>query len=366
MSECRYDPPRCGAVSCGQAGCEVSIRCDCADPQAVLVLRAASPERHTGDAALGETCGETCGCACVWVCGCACVQRAPAGTCAQYAGPPIPCSCGRHGARWLDQSARIPSPPASPPHEEGGGGSAAPSGPPVHFTWVLHRNRAGEDEGGWECACPKKRRTDLKWEFCAECGTHEKPAYWCLNCGGWSCECTEELRTAHNQLPESCVCPRCHAKATVTSSCVNRFDDRVLNCSAAICGWDLGSYVQIEGRLTRWLGCRWRSLECTCTVAAGAHCIRCMRAKCRCVFRSWGKALQQHAQRPLTLRGARVQLLDRQVCPECHRGGSITSRCVNRFDAHLIKCGAIMCGVAACGWSSVPCVCPGPTEADIM
>ena len=196
--------------------------------------------------------------------------------------------------------------------------------------------------------------------------SREASFYWCLNCGGWSCECTEELRTAHNQLPESCVCPRCHAKATVTSSCVNRFDDRVLNCSAAICGWDLGSYVQIEGRLTRWLGCRWRSLECTCTVAAGAHCIRCMRAKCRCVFRSWGKALQQHAQRPLTLRGARVQLLDRQVCPECHRGGSITSRCVNRFDAHLIKCGAIMCGVAACGWSSVPCVCPGPTEADIM
>ena len=29
---CRYEPPRCGAVECGQIGCDVTIRCDCADP----------------------------------------------------------------------------------------------------------------------------------------------------------------------------------------------------------------------------------------------------------------------------------------------------------------------------------------------
>jgi hypothetical protein len=50
LVNCRYEPPRCGAVQCGRVGCEVSARCDCADPQDPLVLRAASPERRTGGA----------------------------------------------------------------------------------------------------------------------------------------------------------------------------------------------------------------------------------------------------------------------------------------------------------------------------
>ena len=32
LVDCRYEPPRCGAVWCGQVGCDVTIRCDCADP----------------------------------------------------------------------------------------------------------------------------------------------------------------------------------------------------------------------------------------------------------------------------------------------------------------------------------------------
>ena len=34
LVDCRYEPPRCGAVWCGQIGCDVTIRCDCADPPA--------------------------------------------------------------------------------------------------------------------------------------------------------------------------------------------------------------------------------------------------------------------------------------------------------------------------------------------
>ena len=34
LGNCRYEPPRCGAVWCGQVGCDVSILCDCVDPQA--------------------------------------------------------------------------------------------------------------------------------------------------------------------------------------------------------------------------------------------------------------------------------------------------------------------------------------------
>ena len=34
LVDCRYEPPRCGAVWCGQVGCDVTIRCDCADPPA--------------------------------------------------------------------------------------------------------------------------------------------------------------------------------------------------------------------------------------------------------------------------------------------------------------------------------------------
>ena len=55
LVNCRYEPPRCGAVWCGQVACEVSVPCDCADPQESPMLRAASPERRTQDAALGET-----------------------------------------------------------------------------------------------------------------------------------------------------------------------------------------------------------------------------------------------------------------------------------------------------------------------
>ena len=33
LANCRYEPTRCGAVWCGQVGCNVTIRCDCADPQ---------------------------------------------------------------------------------------------------------------------------------------------------------------------------------------------------------------------------------------------------------------------------------------------------------------------------------------------
>ena len=32
LVDCRYEPPRCGAVWCGQVGCDVAVRCDCADP----------------------------------------------------------------------------------------------------------------------------------------------------------------------------------------------------------------------------------------------------------------------------------------------------------------------------------------------
>jgi hypothetical protein len=34
LAGCRYEPPRCGAAWCGQVGCDVAMRCDCADPQA--------------------------------------------------------------------------------------------------------------------------------------------------------------------------------------------------------------------------------------------------------------------------------------------------------------------------------------------
>ena len=34
LGNCRYEPPRCGAVWCGQVGCDAAILCDCVDPQA--------------------------------------------------------------------------------------------------------------------------------------------------------------------------------------------------------------------------------------------------------------------------------------------------------------------------------------------
>ena len=55
LVNCRYEPPRCGAVWCGQVACEVTVPCDCADPQESPMLRTASPERRAQDAALGET-----------------------------------------------------------------------------------------------------------------------------------------------------------------------------------------------------------------------------------------------------------------------------------------------------------------------
>ena len=38
LADCRYEPPRCGAVWCGQVGCDFAVRCDCADPTAQSVL----------------------------------------------------------------------------------------------------------------------------------------------------------------------------------------------------------------------------------------------------------------------------------------------------------------------------------------
>ena len=33
LVNCRYEPPKCGAVWCGQLACDVTVRCDCADHQ---------------------------------------------------------------------------------------------------------------------------------------------------------------------------------------------------------------------------------------------------------------------------------------------------------------------------------------------
>lgn len=34
LVNCRYEPPKCEAVWCGQVGCDATIRCSCADPPA--------------------------------------------------------------------------------------------------------------------------------------------------------------------------------------------------------------------------------------------------------------------------------------------------------------------------------------------
>ena len=129
LADCRYDPPRCGAVHCAQAACEVSIRCYCVDPQdpfmllpqrqqqeprqtgaaatevvpamayggesqevIQFMLRAASPERHRTGALEQQGRDRRSP-------GCACVMAASAGAAAHRLHP-RPCT-SEEGHRWL-------------------------------------------------------------------------------------------------------------------------------------------------------------------------------------------------------------------------------------------------------------------------